>query len=65
MTGNTLRGEGGPFAIVTALGWVLSGSTGVSDSAASLNVYRYMQRESPMQNSKEIVLVLGTRVPWK
>ena len=39
VTGNTVRGDDGPVAIETTLGWVLSGPTGVSDPTLSLNVH--------------------------
>lgn len=35
VTGKTIRGDGGPVAIETTLGWVLSGPTGVSEQERS------------------------------
>ena len=64
VTGNTLHGEGGPVAIRTTLGWVLSGPTGVSNSTVSLNVHILHAEGVTNAELDRDLRLFWERVPW-
>ena len=57
LTGNNVRGDDRLEAIETTLGWVLSGSTGVSDPTLSLNVHMlHVEGVANTELDKDLIL---------
>jgi hypothetical protein len=64
VTGENRRGESGPIAINTTLGWVLSGPASLAkDTTASLITVHTLCVEDGVSNKMLDAILLGTGIP--